>query len=284
MRNPALFVCTIAVSTMSSLLCLSPRALGQTNPGKFSVGNVWAKYVTGTKPQEPSQLGKLGCLESTDKQLLFSQRNVSWGSIWIKFWDWRLTERFVHLFNPSWGKGPCRTPTRNDFSIEFGNIRVLSRGQVLAAGGTDHKSPVDALTALGGFAGLATAVGTKNQGTVVLALGSAAGLLGTTALIAQLNKKTDNYITIFYNCQDTESSLPGTAPPSIHVLNSSISGSQIQANPSTSSSDELFKKNCDVAIFQIIDPHDYWNLSQLLTARTGLEFVAQTAEKGAPAK
>lgn len=278
MRSPARFLVQVAVIEICLLLCGGSCGWCQSAAKKFAVGNVWAKYVTGTK--QLTLLGKLGCLESTEQSLEFIQKKKVF---WMKFWDWRLTERIVHLMDPSWGKGPCGNPADGDFSILFGSIGVLSRGQVLAAGGSDHKSPVDILTALGGFAGLASAVNNGDRSEVVLGLGAAAGLLGTTALIAQLNKKTDNYVTVFYGCKG-DNSPPGTTPSGIHVINSSVSGSQIQASPSASRSDELFKKDCDVAVFQLIDPHDFWNLSELLTGRTGLEFVAQTAEKGGASK
>ena len=36
---------------------------------------------------------------------------------------------------------------------------------------------------------------------------------------------------------------------------------------------------CNVAVFQIFSSHQYWDISMILNARTGKEFVAQSAEQ-----
>ncbi len=36
---------------------------------------------------------------------------------------------------------------------------------------------------------------------------------------------------------------------------------------------------CNVALFQIFNSHQYWDLSMILNSRTGKEFVAQNAEQ-----
>lgn len=149
-----------------------------------------------------------------------------------------------------------------------------------------QKGPVDVLAALGGFAGLGAALANAqnaSQTGIIYALGSAAGALGAVALYGYANKRANNYVTIFYNCKEKEAQASGRAPGGVNIINSKVSGSSLQATPQESGSGELFKKGCDVVVFQVIDSHDYWNLSQLLTARTGLEFVAEGAEKGSAA-
>lgn len=241
------------VTLVACCLPFSGQVFGQTassgtaDPDSFSVGNVWVKYVAGTQKAAPLAFGKLGCLKTTSGNLVFLQSDV--GKLR------RFGERFIHLLVPSWGKGPCGSEAA--LSVPYDEVGVLARGQSLGSGVT-QKGPVDILSALAGFAGLGAAIDNAhgNNKSLILSAGVVAGTIGAYGLVSYANKRTSNYVSVFYGCDKT--------------------GERRHTDS------ELFRRDCQVVVFQVIDSHDYWNLSQFLSAKTGLEFVSEEAEKRAP--
>ena len=119
-------------------------------------------------------------------------------------------------------------------------------------------------------------------------MGAATGTLVIVAAGAYLNRRTNNYIAIFFN-----SARPTPDLSTTQVESSTETAAQIAPEKASSSItkketitqkplDDLFCK-CKVAVFQIIDSHDYWNTSVFLNAKTGKTFVSEAAEKGAAA-
>jgi hypothetical protein len=216
------------------------------------------------------------------------------------------------------------------------------------------KGPTDILTAVGGFGALVGGLATlKNAPTkTILALSSAAGLIGTVALLDYSNKRTNNYISVFFgsrssgakpvmetteakettekktsvNKQGTvtaeetgpsettkvtettttketkehkESSWAKESTRAEGVVSTqklTTTTTQPAENSEITTSREETKKSpaeqssfggcgpragvvCDVAVFQVIDPHDYWNTAMLLNAKTGQKFVGESSQK-----
>lgn len=288
-------------------LCLFPLILTSVTLGagrevnshssRFSGSTILVKYVAGT--DEELSLGKLGCLltDRSQEQLIFVPYEKQ-GSM-RRLWGFT-----IHLANPSWEKdGRCSGKPR--LTIPFREMKTLARGQVQSMGqpGGGSFQWITTVVASGGVVAGITSSASK---TAKIWIGSVAGVIAFAGAASYLNGRTQNYITIFYDESPTvrpkfsiqskqitrEFSKPGTAagatpktnpkdpngsdgpPPSRDGLPLSKETVQVTDEPS------LFCKCKKVAVFQVIDPHDYWNTSMFLDAMTGLTFVQESAAQG----
>lgn len=108
--------------------------------------------------------------------------------------------------------------------------------------------------------------------------------------IHEYSLKRANYMTIFFTpAHQTDSTIPcrGTNPPpaaapSADSPATAPAGKKAKkpadSPPAAPSNPFADAKGCDVAIFQIFNSHQYWNISMILNARTGKQFVSQGAE------
>jgi hypothetical protein len=192
--------------------------------------------------------------------------------------------------NPSWskGKGQCEKGGGDWLSVKYDDIKVLARGQVQNMS-QDISGALQGVVAIGSVSGLVTALGSSWGSGAKIAVVATAGTVALIAAGAYLDRRTNNYIAIFYNPVTPASELSTTrqverSTQQTRELTSDKDTFSIIRKETTTQTprDELFCK-CDVAVFQIIDPHDYWNISMFLNAKTGKTFVSQAAEKDAPA-
>jgi hypothetical protein len=267
------------VALLSSALGLAAVGVDSPEPNRFSGSTVLAKYVAGSKPD---LLGKLGCLDTPDSDSLVFK------SYEKQSWLRRLFGSWVHLMDPSWrkGTGQCRTGGSKALVIDYGKIRVLARGQVQSMG-QSSAGPLQAMTTIGGISGVVTAL-TSLNGETKIALLAGAGTVVIVGAGAYLNRRTNNYITIFYGeCKEPQATIQTETTKQVTCESSDRPDKKTvtEATKETQTpSGELFRKCTDFAVFQIIDPHDYWNTSMLLNAKTGLTFVGESAQKSAPSK
>lgn len=214
----------------------------------FTATTVLVKYVAGTLPHNEKErralLRKgLGCLVSTEDALVFGQyKNQSQIG--------RLTGFLFHLVDPSWlkGGGQC-AHVLPSLPIAYGDMQVLARGQVQSMSSVSGGDS-QLISGIGSLAGAAALQSTAGY----IGLGTVSGV----SFAYYLNRRTQNYITVFV-------------------------GKDTSQQPGAKGADDNFspcKNKCDFAVFQIVDPHDYWNTSMLLNAMTGKTFIAESAEKG----
>jgi hypothetical protein len=144
-----------------------------------------------------------------------------------------------------------------------------------------------ALQALGTLSGTGGAVAALTGKLSTGAIWGAAvgGTIALASTAVYLNRRTQNYIAIFYNeATPTEPELTTQSK----VITRKFSKSEGKApskdvtvvTTKAASAASLFPKCTDFAVFQIVDPHDYWNTSMFLNAMTGLTFVDQSATQG----
>jgi hypothetical protein len=238
------------------LFFLMQAAHAQSDPApqNFTYTTVLVRYIAGTLPGSAGSLGRMGCLVSTNKELMFlPYLTHSPGR--------RLGGFLAHLVNPYWAKGgvQCRKASQQGtrVTLEYDKMQVLARGQV------QNMSSASAgdLQLVGGIGSLLGAtVVDSTVGYVAL------GTVAAVSLGYYLDRRTQNYITVFVK-PDHNAGVP--AP-----------GGRMDEFITRPSPKGDFCK-CDFAVFQVIDPHDYWNLSMLLDAKTGQSFVSEGLIKGA---
>jgi hypothetical protein len=196
----------------------------------------------------------------------------------------------VHLLNPSWvkGSGLCakadaKAPAGNGqppLSIPLDKVKALARGQVQTMGQAGAGTVQTLVAILGGGGGIVTALSSGKLSTTeeIWAISVGGAIILVDAAI-YLNRRTQNYITIFYN-EATPTVAGHTAEPERFARKLPKPGwavpSKDVATP-TPKEPPLFPKCKDFAAFQIIDPHDFWNTSVFLNAKTGLTFVDESA-------
>ena len=173
--------------------------------------------------------------------------------------------------------------------IPYGKIKLLARGKVTSTPISGHTSLITTWISIVTLMGSITTSGTARNWLIGSSVG--AGMLLFVSYVR--SHRRGNYISIFFcpptgQCHGNPSSavnpvaqsanLPVTKPAS------ATAGPPAGKGPNASASndgDNLFKgaKGCHVAIFKIPSAHDYWNISMILNATTGLEFVSQGAER-----
>lgn len=257
----------------------------------FSGPTVLAKYVAGSYRKNGTQPWGLGCLmtDKGNRHLVF----VPYKGREPLYWGWRRWAFVTHLIDPSFAKGawlpsycprPGSTLPDSSLDIPLAKISTLARGQVqgMAQASASSIQLVTTVAGLSGFIGAVTGSISHHGLKAHVEWGAAAfALIGAGVY---LNRRTQNYIAIFYN--------PRPGPKLVvqsRVVTRTCAG-KAAGGPCTKTlkvqttkappAPPLFCKCKDFAVFQIIDPHDYWNTSNLLEAETGLTFVSQTAEKG----
>jgi hypothetical protein len=164
-------------------------------------------------------------------------------------------------------------------------MKLLARGKVATVGGTSEDLQVG--SAALGIVGLVASIATGGN-TEKWLIGSTIGVGAVGFGFHVITLRRANYMSIFF-----APSHP-TDPTSACASGSSLSAAAIPAQPATSSAEaknpavppppralNLFAdaNGCNLAIFQIFNGHQYWNMSMILNARTGKEFVSQNAEQ-----
>lgn len=227
----------------------------------FTYKTVLVKYVAGTLPYDEttrrSLLGKMGCLVATQDALIYLRYdNQSPES--------RAAGFLTHLISPTWAKGrhQCQIaanaqqadeseqasktlPPARSIPIDFNEMEILARGQVQSMS-SETGSDFSLLSGIGSLAALAALKTTS--GYIGL------GLVSGVSIGYYVHRRTENYMTVFIGKQKRDSKGDFSACGS--------GGNR-----------------CDFVVFQIIDPHDYWNTSILLNAMTGKTFISETMEK-----
>jgi hypothetical protein len=186
----------------------------------------------------------------------------------------------------------CGTKSCQEVRIPYERMKLLARGKVAEMGGTTEEIQVGSasISIAGVIAGVATK-GLAQKWLIGAAIGAAA--VGYGAHVSTL--KRANYISIFFTPADqTDSTLPclstSSPPASAPSAGPAAAGSAgkkskkpampAEAQPPRTAMG-LFEEasGCNVAVFQIFNTHQYWNISLILNARTGKEFVALGAEQ-----
>ena len=205
--------CAIVLSAL--LLSATAMLAGQErqNPTRerFSGSTVLAKYVTGS--ESPELLGLQGCLETEGNHLVFVPLLSTTGDEKSGYHQSRVRRfgRFLaHLASPSYAKPSCEPKSKGDsganrkskdipptLGIAYDEIRVLARGQVLTTGQTTSAS-LQGLLAVASVGGLITTLTSLHDGPRIT-VGAATGTLVIVAAGAYLNRRTNNYIAIFFN-------------------------------------------------------------------------------------
>jgi hypothetical protein len=166
-----------------------------------------------------------------------------------------------HRFDPP----SAETPNRKQWylmQVAYKGINGLSRGR--KPSGSQASAQGNYITAA--TAMLTALLGTTTKSNVQLKYAGgmlAAGVLGYYFLVTKPGL-SENYLAIF-------------------------SGRKVKGCDPTKKADVKNMQNCAqiafvpgrLAMFRIPNSHNYFNISMILTAETGLEFVSQTAEIGA---
>jgi hypothetical protein len=166
-----------------------------------------------------------------------------------------------------------KDPARKVLKVPYQQLIELSRARA-SSGDLLTATTVYASTAVGV---LSTVVGAFSRTHAKELYGGITA--GTLALgyyfLVSRPRSGDNYIALFVCAHDEE-------PCSLNEASRSNPAS-VESEPSKTTvkngADELFKKG-DVLMFKIPNSHDYYNISMILSARTGKTFVSETSEKG----
>jgi len=172
--------------------------------------------------------------------------------------------------------------------IPYENISLLARGRITEAGGVlsemgDVAVPVVSFATL--VASITTTGATRNW-----LIGATLGSAGLAVGLHELLVHRGNYVAVFFDpsklnkSKDTpcEAEPPNAGRSDGHQLSHPPGGPAGKSTGSPASkAPNLFlaTQGCDLAVFQISSPHDYWDLSMILNARTGQEFVSEAAEQ-----
>jgi len=182
----------------------------------------------------------------------------------------------------------CGTKSCQEVRIPYEQMKLLARGKVAGMGGTSEDIQVASagISVAGLIAGIGTG-GATQKWLIGATLGAAA--LGFGFHVYSL--KRANFVSIFFTpthqadstlpCRSTISP-PASAPSAGSVAAGSAgkeSKKPAEAQPPMPMNLFADANGCNVAVFQFFNSHQYWNISMILNARTGKEFVAQSAEQ-----
>jgi hypothetical protein len=183
--------------------------------------------------------------------------------------------------------GLCGTNLCQEVRIPYDRMKLLSRGRAVGMGGTSEDIQVaSAGLGIAGLIGGISTGGALQKGLIGATIGAAAVGFG----IHEYSLKRANYLSIFFTpAHQTDSTLPCRstyAPPAgAPSAESGAAGAAGKESKKPAASPppgppNLFSEanGCDVAVFQIFNSHQYWNISMILNARTGKQFVSQGAE------
>jgi hypothetical protein len=169
----------------------------------------------------------------------------------------------------------CGAKSCMEVRIPYDRMKLLARGRVTGTGGTSEDLQV--ASAGLGIAGLVSSVATSGS-TEKWLIGGTVGLIAVAFGVHVLSLKRANYLTLFYAPpHQADPSLPCNSKP----LETASAATAKPAEPPQPRALNLFAdaNGCDVSVLQIFNMHDYWNMATILNARTGKEFVSQSAEQ-----
>jgi hypothetical protein len=293
-----------------------PDPCDLTKPLTLTYPGVGASYIAGTipglyigspplfillDPYGGHQLKRKGRLALTPKCILFVFRknkhdNIAKDelpknlSVFSCSEELDLSGKHHATSAPDCAKLGSEEARRNDrawlIAVPYDPVLVLSRARYATS---------DLLSISTGYAvagaGLLAALsqGIKNAHTLELSLGgSTAGLLLYYYFGVLRPRVTENYLGIFIkNAETVENDFEDSEEKNIDEAkvdfsadldkkerDKTVHGTVTIKKPS----DELYKKS-DVILFRVTNYHDYYNISAILSAKTGLTFVSETAEK-----
>ena len=182
----------------------------------------------------------------------------------------------------------CNRPDPNKrtntwiIAVPYARMAVLARGKY-ATSDLLSVSTTYAVAAAGVLAALSQ--GIKNAHTLEISLGAATGAMLLYYKFFVLDPRLhENYMAIFVENKYTAPKSNDADKTSVD-LEGEVAGLRTinSAKPNlkiSQPSSDLFVES-DVVIFKVSNYHDYYNISLLLNAKTGLTFVSETAEKQA---
>ena len=171
--------------------------------------------------------------------------------------------------------GRCAAKSCLEVRIPYERMKLLARGRVVGMGGTSED--VQVASAGIGIAGLIASVttgGTTEKWLIGGTIAAAAAGFG----FHEYTLKRANYLSIYFVP-------PRQSDPTLPCLSNSLPpgppAAKLGAAEAAKTAGNVFGEanGCHVAVFQIFSSHNYWNISAILYARTGKEFVAQSAEQ-----
>jgi hypothetical protein len=178
----------------------------------------------------------------------------------------------------------CGPKVCRDVRIPYPHMKLLARGRVVGMGGTSEDIQVaSAGLAIAGLIGGISTGGVAQKGLI----GATVAAAGIGFGIHEYELKRANFMSIFFTPSDqADPSLPcGVAhqvanPPAQAPLPGPDSKAPKPPDASPPKPINLFAEanGCNVALFQLFNSHQYWDLSMILNSRTGKEFIAQNAE------
>jgi hypothetical protein len=178
----------------------------------------------------------------------------------------------------------CGAQSCIEVRIPYAGMKLLARGRVASIGGTSEDLQV--ASAGLGIAGLVAGIATSGN-TEKWLIGTALGMGAVTFGVHEYTLKRANYMSIFFAPAHSAgpaspcaaASATPAGPPA--ATSTPVAAAATPAVPQPPRAVNLFAdaNGCNVAILRIFNAHQYWNLSMILNARTGKEFVAQNAEQ-----
>lgn len=179
----------------------------------------------------------------------------------------------------------CGLNSCQEVRIPYGRMKLLARGRVVGMGGTSED--VQVASAGIGIAGLIAGIGTGGVAEKWL-IGATVGAAAVGFGFHEYSLKRANFISIFFSpradstlpCLETSPPPAGAASPESADAGAANTESKKPAATLPRPANLYAEANgCNVAVFQIFNSHKYWDISMILNARTGKEFVAQSAEQ-----
>jgi hypothetical protein len=186
-----------------------------------------------------------------------------------------LAEGFAAWVDSNRCGGRCAAKSCLEVRIPYERMKLLARGRVVGMGGTSED--VQVASAAIGIAGLIAGVATGGT-TEKWLIGGTIAAAAVGFGFHEFTLKRANYISIYF-------SPPRQPDPTLPCLSNSLPAGLPAAKPgdtlAAKPAGSLFSEanGCNLAVFQIFNSHYYWNISAILNARTGKEFVAQSAEQ-----
>lgn len=199
-----------------------------------------------------------------------------------------LAEGLTGSLDKSLCEDRCGPKSCQEVRIPYERMKLLARGRVVGMGGTSED--VQVASAGIGIAGLIAGIGTGGAAQKWL-IGATVGAAAVGFGIHEVALKRANFISIFFTpAHQTDSTLPCRSTPSppagapnAETAAAGAAGKESKKPPEAQPPRpmNLFAdaNGCNVAVFQIFNSHKYWDISMILNARTGKEFVAQNAEQ-----
>lgn len=167
-----------------------------------------------------------------------------------------------------------KTAAKQALRIPYDQLIELSRAKA-ATSDIASATTVYASTAVGILSTVVGAFSKSHEKELYGGITAGTLALGYYFLVSR-PRSGDNYIAVFICPQNNGSCTPG------EIGGSNPPSTETDSTPKTTvktGSDELFKQG-DLMMFKIPNSHDYYNISMILSAKTGKTFVSETAEKG----